>query len=306
MPSHLDDAYWREYHVTPRYLAGSSFEGTLAFHPFRDLNWPQYHDDLGGFHVSSPDQRLRIGYFGDDYILWKIAAYADPYSAPQWAATFNHNTPTEIVAGLTATLADDYQAGTDRFLGPAPLYWAEGASPLTEAGWAHGAAERGTVEIVAADGQAGLFLDRRLQDPQDESWTLWAGPKGWGTRWEGTFTTRTPTRLIAATATAMADPAPVVRCEHMIARECRDLVRLTPVQPPPPPVPPRPTPLDARRTAVTQALRRAADTRHPDSRAVAALARTTTGLRGTTPSSAATPSPQGLPPAAPSRNGRRS
>lgn len=139
------------------------------------------------------------------------------------------------------------------------MYWADAVRPLTDAGWKHSAAaERGTAEIIAPDGQAGVLIDKRLSGWDDETVELWAGPPGWGTRAEAIFTTRTPSHLIAATAAAMTDPAPVVRERHAINRDTEHLVTLTPVHPPAPAAPRAPTPLDVRHTAVTQAVHRAA------------------------------------------------
>ncbi|MBV9023014.1 MAG: DUF317 domain-containing protein [Streptomycetaceae bacterium] len=265
-----DEEQWREYHVTPRYLAGSSGVGDPGFEPVAD--WPHHYLDDDGpcqLLVTSPDRRIRIGWFGDDYLLWKIAAHEDPVCSPRWTATFNHTMPAEIVAGLTTTLAHDYADGNDRFLAAPSLYWTDGIQPLTDAGWTHAAAERDTVEITAPDSQAGVLIDRRLCDPDEETWTLWAGPPSWGTRAEATFTARTPAHLIAATAAAMADPAPVIRTRRQIHRDVAHLVRLTPLEPAE-----RadtadtavPTPLEVRRTAVTAALARAARGQHTDLR----------------------------------------
>ncbi|MFE2426887.1 DUF317 domain-containing protein [Streptomyces sp. NPDC059373] len=304
MPAPDDDAYWREYHVMPRYLAGSlSTDDDPSLQPFVGLNWPRHHldDDLGKTVFTSPDGRLRIGFFGDDYLLWHVSAYEDPFGPRRWAATFNQNTPPEIVAGLTVALARDYEEGNDRFLARPPMRWGEQTHPLTEAGWTRDwGAETGTVEIIAPDKQAGILLDTRSYDPEDETSLLWSGPPGWGTRVEATFTASTPGHLVAATAAAMADPTPVVRYEHSIPRGLRALVRLTPVEPPGPPVP---TPLDVRRTAVAQALHRAT---HPGDRASAARARTTTPLTATASSrTAPAPAPTGGTPAAPVRSGSR-
>lgn len=252
---------WAEYLVTPRYLAGSSGTGDAGFAPV--AHWPHHHLDEGPCQllVTSPDGRIRIGWFGDDYELWKITASEDAVSAPRWTATFNHVTPAEIVAGLTTALAHDYAQAeaTDsegRFLAHRSLYWGDGIAPLTEAGWTRRAAEHGTVEIIAPDQQAGAFIDNR-RSSNDEAVTLWAGPPGWGTRAEAVFSSRTPTHLIAATTTAMVDPAPVIRERHAISPAMERLATLTPVGWAVP-VPRAPTPLDVRRAAVTQAVQRAA------------------------------------------------
>ena len=291
--------------VSPRYLAGSNGSGEAGFAPV--THWPHHHLDEGPCQllVTSPDQRIRIGWFGDDFDLWKITAAEEAASASRWTATFNHVTPAEIVAGLTTALAHDYAEadayeGNGRFLASPSLYWADAVRPLTDAGWRRAAAERGTVEIVAPDGQAGVLIDNRLSSWDAENVTLWAGPPGWGTRAEAVFTARTPSHLIAATAAAMTDPTPVIRERHQLAREMVHLVTLTPVVPTVPQAPRAPTPLDVRRTAVTQAVHRAA--RAPqtaaDLRVMAARSHTATSAQNR--SNSPTPAPGVPPPAVPS------
>ncbi|MEU9155718.1 DUF317 domain-containing protein [Streptomyces sp. NPDC048417] len=275
----------QEVLVSPTYLAGSNGTGGAGFAPVG--HWPHHYLDEGPCQllVTSPDQRIRIGWFGDDFELWKITAADDAVSAPRWTATFNHVTPAEIVAGLTTALARDYAEaeatdGNGRFLTSPSLYWADAVRPLTDAGWTRdGAAERGTVEIIAPDGQAGVLIDNRLSGRDDETVTLWAGPPGWGTRAEAVFTARTPTHLIAATAAAMADSAPALRERHQINRKVEHLITLTPAGPAADPQISRaPTPLDVRRTAVAQAVHRAARTPQTaaDLRVMAARSRTAT------------------------------
>ena len=232
MPNTADAEQWREYLVTPRYLAGSDGTGDAGFAPV--AHWPHHHLDEGPCQllVSSPDGRIRIGWFGDDFELWKITAGEDAVSASRWTATFNHVTPAEIVAGLTSTLAHDYAQADPaednaRFIAPPSLFWADTVQPLIDAGWTRGSSERGTVELLAPDRQAGASIDIRLSSSAAGTVMLWAGPPGWGTRAEAVFTARTPAHLVAATAAAMADPAPVIRERHMIHRpadrRCRRL-----------------------------------------------------------------------------------
>ncbi|MEU9484530.1 DUF317 domain-containing protein [Streptomyces decoyicus] len=290
--SHL----YEEVLVSPMYLAGSNGTGDAGFAPI--AHWPHHYLDDGPCQllVTSPDQRIRIGWFGDDFELWKITAAEDATSAPRWTATFNHVTPAEIVAGLTTALAHDYAEAAasntnGRFLtGPLPS-WVDTVRPLTDAGWTRDAgAELGTVEIIAPDDQAGILIDKRGSGPYRKAVELWAGPPGWGTRAEAVFTARTPSHLVAATAAVMADSAPVIRERHQIDRRMEHLVTLTPVAPAATAAEPwvsrSPTPLDVRRTAVTQAVHRAA--RAPrtaaDLRVMAARSRTATSTRAGAPS----------------------
>ncbi|MGY5079296.1 DUF317 domain-containing protein [Streptomyces nigrescens] len=232
--------------VSPRYLAGSSGFGDPGFAPV--AAWPHHHLDDGPCQlvVTSPDHRIRIGWFGDDHDLWKITASEDAASMPRWTATFNQNTPAEIVAGLTTALARDWAEDEDPFLARPSIYWPDSIKPLLTAGWTYRAAERGTVEIIAPDKQAGALIDVRRHGPDDETTTLWAGPPGWGTRAEAHFTAHTPSHLIAATAAALADPAPVPRYKHGLDPQLAALAQLTPVRPPKPAAP---TPLEVRRVA---------------------------------------------------------
>jgi hypothetical protein len=303
MPYPADVDQWAEYHVSPRYLAGSSGTGDAGFAPV--AHWPHHHmdDGLCQLLVTSPDGRIRIGWFGDDFELWKITAAEDAVSAPRWTATFNHVTPAEIVAGLTTALAHDYAQAEatqseGRFLASRSLYWADGIQPLTEAGWTLGAAEHGTVEIIAPDRQAGAFIDNRRSSSDDEAVTLWAGPRGWGTRAEAVFSARTPSHLIAATAAAMTDPAPVIRERHAINRDMERLITLTPIGLAAP-IPRAPTPLDVRRTAVTQAVHHAAQAQRTaaDLRVQAARSRTATPAPNRAGSPG--PAPGANPPASP-------
>ncbi|MEU6664035.1 DUF317 domain-containing protein [Streptomyces sp. NPDC046821] len=287
MPTPDDTHLYEDVLVSPMYLAGSNGTGTAGFAPV--AHWPHHYLDEGPCQlvVTSPDQRIRIGWFGDDYELWKITAATDAVATPRWTATFNHVTPAEIVAGLTTALAHDYaQAdaynGQGRFLANPSYRWTDYVRPLTDAGWTRDSgAERGTVEIVAPDGQAGILIDSRPSGWDDETTTLWAGPPGWGTRAEAVFTERTPSHLIAATAAVMANSAPVIRERHQINQRMAHLVTLTPLTPASKTSETlgsrAPTPLDVRRTAVTQAVHRAA--RAPrtaaDLRVMAAQSRTT-------------------------------
>ncbi|MDX2294376.1 MULTISPECIES: DUF317 domain-containing protein [Streptomyces] len=281
-----DPSRYEEVLVSPLYLAGSNGTGDAGFAPV--AHWPHHYLDDGPCQllVTAPDQRIRIGWFGDDFELWKITASEEAVAPPRWTAIFNHVTPAEIVAGLTTALAQDYAASDPyendgRFLADPSFYWADAVRPLLDAGW-QSRRTYGFVDLVSPDGLAGAEIDSYREGPSSQFITLWAGPRGWGTRAEAVFTARTPAHLIAATAAAMASSAPVVRERHMIHREVEHLVTLTPVAPAAAPQGSRaPTPLDVRRTAVTEAVRRAA--RAPrtaaDLRVMAAQSRTTSSAR---------------------------
>lgn len=193
MSDEPEDERWREYRVTPRYLAGSSGCGDPGFEPVS--HWPHHSFDDGPCQllVTSADHRIKIGWFGDDFDPWKITASADAVSPPAWEATFNHTFPPEIVAGLTAALAEDWEHESDRFLAEPSMYWADSVRPLLDAGWEDRWEPRHTaVHITSPDHQAGARIATRAYSGKDETVLLWSGPPGWGTRAEATFTANTP------------------------------------------------------------------------------------------------------------------
>lgn len=286
-----DDERWRAYRITPRYLAGSGGSGDAGFEPV--AHWPRHDLDDDTFCqllVTSPDGRIRLGWFGDDYEPLQITASENAVGPARWTARFNHNFPPEIAAGFTSALAGDWDADSDRLLAAPSMYWADCVSPLLDAGWERlRAAQPGTVELRAPDRQAGAWIDTRSYGREDETVMLWAGPPGWDTRAEATFTADTPAHLIAATAAAMTSPEPVVRERHMIHRDVEHFVQLEPVDAPTRSTSSVPTPLEAKRAAVTAAVQRAAH-RQPDiARARAARIRTTHDRQHPSAAPAATP-----------------
>ncbi len=284
---------YQEVLFSPRCLAGSNGTGEAGFAPV--AHWPHHQIDDGPCQllVTSPDQRVRIGWFGDDFELWKITAAQNALSAPRWTATCNHVTPAEIVAGLTTALARDY-AETDpyesnaRFLTNPSYRRTDTMQPLLDAGWtrAH-STELGTIEIIAPD-QTGILIDNRRSRSDGEAVELLGRsarlehPRG------GPLLrphTRPPDRRdrrrhdrphpgrTRAPSAPPHDAAP--GHPHPGQPDCR-------TAPPVPRAPRAPTPMDVRRTAVTQALHRAAHLPRTaaDLRVMAARSRTATATRG--------------------------
>ncbi|MFJ8774537.1 DUF317 domain-containing protein [Streptomyces microflavus] len=222
-----------DVYVSPRYLAGLPGHGDPSFDPV--AHWPRYSLDEGECQlvIASPDHRIKIGWFGDGYDVWQISASKDAVSAPTWTARINQNTPPELVHGLTSALAEAYDAGGEAFLKSTSYRWTDGVQPLLEAGWERMPLAAGFVNIVAPDNLAGATIDVVRSGSDAETWTLWAGPPGWGTRAEIVFTARTPKHLIAATAAGFLDPAPVVREKRYLDRQLAQLATLTPTAPVP-------------------------------------------------------------------------
>ncbi|MCZ0978692.1 DUF317 domain-containing protein [Streptomyces diastatochromogenes] len=161
-----------DVYVSPRYLAGPDWCGDAAFVPV--AHWPTFHLEDGPCQtlITSPDQRVRIGWYGDDFNVYKISASEGASCPTLWSACFNDSFPAEIVAGFTAELARHWEARKDNDpFEEAPSYtWAPLVQPLLDAGWkqqrfpgsvtlgAPGHSSRADgpfVEITAPDGTAG-------------------------------------------------------------------------------------------------------------------------------------------------------
>lgn len=90
----------------------------------------------------------------------------------------------------------------------------------------------------------------------------------------------------------------MIRERHQLAREIAHLATLTPVSPTAPVAPRAPTPLDVRRTAVTQAVHRAA--RAPQTAADLRVMAARSHLATSTQNRSSNPTPAlGAPPASP-------
>ncbi len=226
--------------VSPRYLAGNTGDSGISFDPVR--HWPHHYPGDGPCQlvITSPDHRIRLGWFGDDHDLWIVSAARDAVSEARWTATFNQNTPPELVHGLTSALAAEWDAESTSFLDVRSYYWTDAVRPLLDAGWERRPVRRGEIEILAPDGLAGASIDIVNDDPYAEIVRLWAGPPGWGTRAEAAFTGGTPNHLIAAVAAAFVNPSSVARYRSFLRPQLAELAEVSPVKPP------VPTPRDVR------------------------------------------------------------
>ncbi|MEV1026648.1 DUF317 domain-containing protein [Streptomyces sp. NPDC050264] len=250
MPTRLEG----DFFVSPVYLAGSRTIGDPGLQPLLGLGFTLAHDDLGNAYVTSPDQCLRLGYLpeGPDNILWKITAHRHPFDEPEWMATFDAGTPTELVTAFTSTLADGYRNDPDTTLFSPHQQMQEGWFPLQDAGWQLDSGRLITVS-TAPDRLAGLaysgrFLTRQAELHGDEQrWVLWGGQDGYHSGWCATFTSGVPKPLIAATTARLASQDPVLRYGPEIPKLNRSAARIRPV---PPPVP---TPLEVQRATAARA-----------------------------------------------------
>ncbi|GAB3121051.1 DUF317 domain-containing protein [Streptomyces calidiresistens] len=248
-----------DVYVSPRHLAAATPTGDAALQPLLDAGWEMAHDDLGNLHVHAPDRRIRLGYLpeGEDDGLWRINAYEDPFGPPTWGACFNNTCPTEFVHAFTTALARAYSRGPQAYLAsPSPIREgrepALAIDPLVNRGWRASHDRRGTLELRAPDGLAGLAIPTGRLDPEkelttrDARWQLWAGTSNDHPAWYATASTHTPVALIRAVTECVSDPAPLPRWRKDTHSYIQGMARLTPLLPPDPP---GPTPLDMRRLA---------------------------------------------------------
>jgi len=106
--------------VTPRALTGPGEPGT-ALEVLRQAGWRVHDDDLANAHAWSPDALVYVGFLpegdtgrlhvgadaGAARTLWEVRAYRHPDAAgPVWTATFDDDTPAELVAAFLAAVAD--------------------------------------------------------------------------------------------------------------------------------------------------------------------------------------------------------
>jgi hypothetical protein len=245
-----------DVHVFPLYLAGptSDFTGDPALAPLLDQGFSLHCDEESNVHVSSPRHDIRLGYLpeGPDHTLWKVAVHTDPFGSPRWMATFDMPTPIELVTAFTTELANSYAKNPEFCVTGAARGADEALRPLSAAGWKRENQRTETV-CTAPDQLAGLTYSRRLLAPETElredetRWLLWGGRDGYVSRWYATFTSHTPTHLIAAVTARLASPTPALRSRRDVPARNRGATRITPVRPP------TPTPLDVRRTSAALA-----------------------------------------------------
>ncbi|GAA4782149.1 DUF317 domain-containing protein [Streptomyces ziwulingensis] len=237
-----------DVYVSPRYLAGRGDNIDSSFQPV--AAWPHHRmDGECQLLITSPDHRIKIGWFGDHFDVWKISAAEDAVSAHRWTAAISDKMPLEIVRDFIHALASEWDEDSESFLTDSSYRWGEAVQPLLDAGWERRPVTRGVIEIVSPDQLAGASIDIVSSGPDAEVVTLWAGRGRHPLRAEANFTARTPNRLIAAMAASFVAPAPIVRYQADLSPELTQLAQLIPIEPSKPPAP---TPLDVQRTAAAR------------------------------------------------------
>ncbi|MFF3631635.1 DUF317 domain-containing protein [Streptomyces sp. NPDC002164] len=171
-------------------------------------------------YYTSPCQRVRIANpVESHYGGWTITYAEDPLGVPDWIATFDRETPHEIVTAFTETLVHGlpdhfraYLSGGERYTGLGP------EDVLRKGNWrtVHGSRPYWT---VSPDKHAALrtrsgWLDEytELQMPEKSMWRLSGGVDPVHVpSWRAFFSSSTPQHLRAAAAVALTSPDAVPR-----------------------------------------------------------------------------------------------
>lgn len=230
MPDQLDDDNRHHFHVTPRYLAGSTGNDDavfplLAHWPHRFLDYaPSAAGDVTG--RSRPHRVVR----GRHPTLAHHRGPGSDRRAPV-ASGLQRRVPSRDHRRLHRRRGP--QLGPvhvhHRLLQPPARCVEERVEPLLQAGWQRGFQEQlKIITVEAPDGLAGAENDTIDLGPSSAGGVrLWCGP--FTARADAVFPPGPPDHLVASVA-AMADPEPLTRERNMIRREVEPLVRLAPVE----------------------------------------------------------------------------
>ncbi|WP_435058200.1 DUF317 domain-containing protein [Streptomyces sp. bgisy060] len=185
--------------ITPRHLAGGGDPAWITVPLHRACGWSHGNDPLmPRVLLSSPDQKALLRLEPDPDGQWWTLHHAAEPDRPAWYASFGARTPVELIAAVTDALTKpppDASAPSDPY------------EPLRQDGWS----EYGVQGLVSPDESA--YVERLGTLDAPGAWfvtvTLGFGQKVW----EARFGAHTPSHLVAAFTTALADPKPVHRTD---------------------------------------------------------------------------------------------
>ncbi|MER6566960.1 DUF317 domain-containing protein [Streptomyces sp. NPDC001093] len=189
------------FDTTPRHLAGPG-DARHVTHGLAAAGWTHTSDPLSPEIVlHSPDHRhtLRFDPQSATWAWWRLRA--EPTGTePGWYAEFGELVPAEIIGHLA-----------DALIGPVPVDQTDVLQVLREASWATG--EQGTAH--SPDGMCRL-KPRYLDGHAAPSWRVETREHGHGGYdgpliWYASFDSHTPSHLVNAFVTALADPTPLQR-----------------------------------------------------------------------------------------------
>ncbi|MFE4212172.1 DUF317 domain-containing protein [Streptomyces sp. NPDC056844] len=195
--------------ITPRHLAGGGDPAWITVPLHRACGWSHGHDPLmPRVLLSSPDQKALLRLEPDLTDQWWILHHAAEPNRPAWYASFGARTPVELIAAATDALTD-----------PAPPRDApsDPYEPLRQNGWSPTPADNG---LASPDDTA--YLQRLGSTEEPGAWFVTTTLAPNRPVWQARFGEHTPTRLITAFTTALADPKPVARFDSVRSLPTRD------------------------------------------------------------------------------------
>ncbi|MEW2403494.1 DUF317 domain-containing protein [Streptomyces sp. NPDC046862] len=241
-PTNLNPAEWPLYRVAPRYLAGPGEESagtviqTLTDAGWTDATW------MDNTRVFDPSQRLALEFLPEaqpvprlegQRVLWRLWARRDALSPLAWTALFTDETPEEVLLPVIGALAAAPDTALEQSLRCPAQTEADDAAvvaPLAAAGWSPEPIEqprtyhaprlqaRFTHQAPGYDGRSDHTPARWMATARLD----YDAPA----QWAASFDDTTPTSILAAFTTALADPNPVDRYE--LPRGAEAYLTLTP------------------------------------------------------------------------------
>jgi hypothetical protein len=210
------------YWVSPRHLAGD--DHALADHvaaaisPAGWASWPTIGDTVvyvspDGLTGAEWTLAARPFDLGGLPVAWRVAARTHPDATlTQWNAYFTPGVPHEAVTDFVLALDTHSEPAAD-FEYPETVLVS-----LAAQGWLRDIDTPGTT--ASAPGSTATFalcllpplIDDAGLDPDPVGWQAWAEPEPGGPYlWCATFSASVPHSLVAAFASSLASPAPVLR-----------------------------------------------------------------------------------------------
>ncbi|MFD1660189.1 DUF317 domain-containing protein [Streptomyces caeni] len=242
-PTLLDHAERPLYRIAPRYLAGPGEDGAgTVIQTLTDAGWTAA-TWMDNTRVFDPSQRLALEFLPEaqtvprlegQRVLWRLWARRDALSPLAWTALFTDETPEEILLPVISALATAPDTALEQALRYPTRTEADDATvvaPLAAAGWSPDPTEqssrtyhaprlqaRFTHQVPGCDGHSDHAPARWLATARLD----YNAPA----QWAASFDDTTPTSILAAFTTALADPNPVDR--YQLPRGTEAYLTLTP------------------------------------------------------------------------------
>ncbi|MEU9246961.1 DUF317 domain-containing protein [Streptomyces sp. NPDC048385] len=196
-----DKHAWRiPFDTSPRHLAGPG-DARHVTHGLAAVGWSRISDPLSAEMVlTSPDHRYSLQFDPQSATSawWRLRAEATD-TEPHWYAEFTELVPAEVLGSVTDALVAPPRAEQ-----PDPWH------VLSAAGWPPDAQGK------AHSPDTLCHVERPINSLGTASWLIETREQGYdhhaGPRiWHAWFDDRTPSRLVTAFVTALADTAPLQR-----------------------------------------------------------------------------------------------